>query len=394
MSRLTSKQIQRKRCLRSLCRGLEWLEARTLLAADVLVGDVVIVSEKSPIVEEAPISFSAEVAEDVESSEKDETIVDDQPKRELEDGADEHWDFPDAELMIAFRFLELGDGMEIEEEWATSASVESELVLDESIYYMSMSDDFLYDEIASSGPVGEEYFYTLSNDDSTERSDEVFLEMMSNDGTVELDEADGDAVIWYFGSAEQPESDIFATAGPLLSAWYNAENPLDANRDGVITALDALIVFNALSVFGSVELREIASASALIASLTDSVDANNDEHLSPLDALMRLNYLGELSLANVPTDSSSVGDQSRLSSPASILPGEWDEYETDSRDELLDEGFVEDDLNAIFGTRLRLADPDWQDDEFADTTAEDEFWSEYFKDDTDAPIEGALLELF
>lgn len=70
--------------------------------------------------------------------------------------------------------------------------------------------------------------------------------------------------------------------------WNNPWQPLDVNADASVTALDALLVINALNQRRAGELppRERERGR-----FTPFVDVNRDGHLSPIDALYVINYL-------------------------------------------------------------------------------------------------------
>ena len=67
-------------------------------------------------------------------------------------------------------------------------------------------------------------------------------------------------------------------------SFTNLLDPLDVNRDGHISPLDVLLVFNQLNSGGSGPLRGLNLSSI-------HVDTNSDAQLSPIDALLVINYL-------------------------------------------------------------------------------------------------------
>ncbi len=81
----------------------------------------------------------------------------------------------------------------------------------------------------------------------------------------------------------------------LLSAdglcVHNFRMPEDANNDGTITPLDALVVIN--------QINSNVSASAS----TKMVDVNADGYLSPLDALVVVNYINRSTMGSPPSAS-------------------------------------------------------------------------------------------
>lgn len=74
------------------------------------------------------------------------------------------------------------------------------------------------------------------------------------------------------------------------SPWYNAVDPLDVNRDQVVTPLDALLVINYLNTMGSRPTSDLPTPGEPM-----FVDTSNDQHLSAIDALLVIN---ELNTAN------------------------------------------------------------------------------------------------
>ncbi|MDA1050346.1 MAG: dockerin type I domain-containing protein [Planctomycetota bacterium] len=73
-------------------------------------------------------------------------------------------------------------------------------------------------------------------------------------------------------------------------AWQNPLNPLDSNRDGKVSPLDALVIVNTLNTKGPGPLATPNS--------TDKVpefyvDSTGDRHVSPLDALVVVNFLNK-----------------------------------------------------------------------------------------------------
>ena len=81
------------------------------------------------------------------------------------------------------------------------------------------------------------------------------------------------------------ESDfLLAPVKRVDSPRYNASLAQDVNRNGTVTAQDALMVINDLSQFGSRMLRDFEASGF-------AVDVNNDGHVTALDALMVVNYI-------------------------------------------------------------------------------------------------------
>ncbi len=93
------------------------------------------------------------------------------------------------------------------------------------------------------------------------------------------------------------------------SDWHNADLPCDVNESGRVTALDALLVINAIS-RGGLGPRILTPENALTDRL---VDTNHDGHLSAVDALRVINTLAKyrdpltLSISNNAVDQDSNG---------------------------------------------------------------------------------------
>ncbi len=111
-----------------------------------------------------------------------------------------------------------------------------------------------------------------------------------------------------------------------LSGWHNSANPLDVNGDGLVVALDVLLIVNELNAQGNGPLPTRTTSEP------PYLDVNNDGQLQPLDALMiineinrRLNGEGELpaQLSEVQQNLNRAVDEVH-SAPA--LDGIYDEY--------------------------------------------------------------------
>ncbi len=75
--------------------------------------------------------------------------------------------------------------------------------------------------------------------------------------------------------------DVLANSNP----FHNTSNPYDANGDGDITPLDALVIINVISQHGG------AGPISEFPSPTKYYDVNGDGSITPLDALLIINYL-------------------------------------------------------------------------------------------------------
>ena len=91
--------------------------------------------------------------------------------------------------------------------------------------------------------------------------------------------------------------------------WHNIANPLDVNNDTTVAPIDVLTIVNSLNWYGSGRLGESlaslvhsgageggsgsAAASNAIRNPQGMVDVNDDNLLTPADALLVINALGE-----------------------------------------------------------------------------------------------------
>ena len=78
---------------------------------------------------------------------------------------------------------------------------------------------------------------------------------------------------------------LIAYATPAASEWYNADNPVDVNNDGLVLTIDVLFVINSLNQDGARQLEPRTSGDIYY------YDVSNDGYLSPIDALLVINYL-------------------------------------------------------------------------------------------------------
>jgi hypothetical protein len=101
------------------------------------------------------------------------------------------------------------------------------------------------------------------------------------------------------------ESDfLLAPARRVDSPRYNQLLAQDVNRDGSVTAQDALLVINDLGQFGSRMLENFETDGF-------AVDANNDGHVTAFDALLIVNYIaGDGSSEGERTSDSAFGEPS------------------------------------------------------------------------------------
>jgi hypothetical protein len=98
--------------------------------------------------------------------------------------------------------------------------------------------------------------------------------------------------------------------GPAASIWHNFRMSRDANNDGQVSSLDALVVIN--------ELNKPAHSDQTTGRLLDPADfffdINADQHVTSLDSLMIINEL------NSPTAISGEGEDAQVASagPATL----------------------------------------------------------------------------
>lgn len=72
------------------------------------------------------------------------------------------------------------------------------------------------------------------------------------------------------------------------SVWHNFDNPLDVNRSGSVTPLDALLVINYLNLYGGKPVSELPLSDP---DQPTFVDTSNDQYLSAIDALLIINAI-------------------------------------------------------------------------------------------------------
>ncbi|MCA9218104.1 MAG: cadherin-like domain-containing protein, partial [Planctomycetales bacterium] len=71
-----------------------------------------------------------------------------------------------------------------------------------------------------------------------------------------------------------------------VSPWHNTENPVDVNRDGVLSPFDALAGINELNFGGARQLNDNA-----VVRNSYAFDVNNDGYLSSIDVLRTINAM-------------------------------------------------------------------------------------------------------
>jgi hypothetical protein len=95
-------------------------------------------------------------------------------------------------------------------------------------------------------------------------------------------------------AADDPVDGVVMIGGPN-QVWHNGANPLDANGDGLVTALDALVVINSLN--AALDAPAFPNVTAIPAVWCD---VNNDQVCTALDVLLLVNHLN--------TQASSAGE--------------------------------------------------------------------------------------
>jgi hypothetical protein len=104
----------------------------------------------------------------------------------------------------------------------------------------------------------------------------------------------------------------------------------------------------------------------------------------------------------VDDSADASADQGRLGEFASIVAGEWDQYDESAdqgelNDSMLSEDSGDELSTEVFGSRIRDPNIDWPEDEVADelddAEADDEFWSKFADDDSEAMLDEETLDL-
>lgn len=92
-----------------------------------------------------------------------------------------------------------------------------------------------------------------------------------------------------FGTDTLTVNGAVAGAAPFM----NAANPFDVNDDDTISPLDALLVINELELGGRILTDAVTRSVGSPAAPTAFVDVNGDNVISPIDALLVINNIGE-----------------------------------------------------------------------------------------------------
>jgi uncharacterized protein GlcG (DUF336 family) len=84
---------------------------------------------------------------------------------------------------------------------------------------------------------------------------------------------------------------------PLLKPWSNSRGSVDVDDDGIVTAVDAVLVLNSLNALGPRALPDFRPASA---AHTGFIDPSGDGMLAPLDVLLVINHLNAVGSGRSP----------------------------------------------------------------------------------------------
>jgi hypothetical protein len=109
-------------------------------------------------------------------------------------------------------------------------------------------------------------------------------------------------------------------------AWQNPAEPLDVNRDGAVTTLDALLVINQLNAGRGGPMRLVPHHADVLHAFPD---VNGDQRLTPFDVLQVINRLNRsLTLAGEGEPSGAGGTLDRQSLPLdsaaqAVLPASY-----------------------------------------------------------------------
>ena len=107
---------------------------------------------------------------------------------------------------------------------------------------------------------------------------------------------------------------------PLLQVSHRDSNPLDVNGDDFVSALDALLVINALNA-----RLEPRAGEPLVPAASYALDTTGDQHLTPLDALLIINDLNHAAASSLSANDFAVRGPSALD----IALSQIDSFETD-----------------------------------------------------------------
>ncbi len=117
------------------------------------------------------------------------------------------------------------------------------------------------------------------------------------------------------GNVEAFHSTADATITTTVTPWKNPANPLDANGSGAVSPLDALVIINYLNGHGPGSLPATNPTNGPF------LDTNGDNSASPIDALVVINFLNSQGLGGGSSSIASGGTQALGSAaPASTTP--------------------------------------------------------------------------
>ena len=124
-------------------------------------------------------------------------------------------------------------------------------------------------------------------------------------------------------SLESGFSLMSESSASIANLHHNAGTPFDANRDGRVTAADALVIINALYRDSQLSEPTMHSQSAIAPMTGMQMDTNNDSELTAGDALLVINHLARVRAAeasisvadDAPQDEQEVSNAVSSSSP-------------------------------------------------------------------------------
>ena len=123
------------------------------------------------------------------------------------------------------------------------------------------------------------------------------------------------------GSPPQSDAVVF-TIEVAAYTWQNPRHPCDINGDGLVTALDVLLLINEINIRNS---RDLAMAPPPTPSAPPFLDPSGDVWLTPADVLLVISYINNEGLGAIGGGPGGEGEQvGRLGVVAPALTGEAD----------------------------------------------------------------------
>ncbi len=141
----------------------------------------------------------------------------------------------------------------------------------------------------------------------------------------------GPSADWFFATAAGPTADVIKDGSAADKTTYtNPAKAMDVNNDGRVSPIDALLVVNAITGQGAGALPLAGSKQAAgegesvnsVATIptTGFVDVNGDGSLSPLDALLIINYLNSGGASGNQAAGEGESDASLFISRDQVVP--------------------------------------------------------------------------